>query len=559
MASITAIELGADTCALAHTSERDGQVQLFAAETLDPSSFAGTESFTVAVSNARRAYKFPRRARVVLWGLPDGATRKDPRIQPLLAPLTNAGFKVASVVTPSNALAALARVRAPRGDGAVCWLAINRAGVAIAVVRPGKQLYERSFVWDSTVGASGSQARLLQRYSLVSFLAPEVKRAIAEARKQGAPVEALVTCGNLPDLRSLTMPLIEELDLEVETLDSLEGLIVKPAIAERVAEQAAAIRLACAATLARGTRALDESRRRAAHRTSALLRVAALLVAATALSFAWYATRRVPPASTGTPTTGAARPAPRTTPGAVATSGPSAAKPPAGVPSAQPAQRTTPNPMTPASNDPTRAVAADAKPAAPAPAKPPVMADAKPPVPAQTKPPVTAAAKPPVVAQAPPAPPRTTGVPSSPRPQAVETRPPAAAMQPLVTAPPANVPKPQSPQSVTAQAPLLTPAPLFAPVRPQQSRAPGADKAQASAAATAKLLKDPMPRVTAILVAADRRLATISDGQIVAVGDVLGARTVVGIEEKAVVLREPSGVQIRVGLGGRLLGVSRQH
>ena len=51
MASITAIELGADTCALAHTSERDGQVQLFAAETLDPSSFAGTESFTVAVSN----------------------------------------------------------------------------------------------------------------------------------------------------------------------------------------------------------------------------------------------------------------------------------------------------------------------------------------------------------------------------------------------------------------------------------------------------------------------------------------------------------------------------
>ena len=47
---------------------------------------------------------------------------------------------------------------------------------------------------------------------------------MAEARKSGTPVDAVVTCGNLPELRSLTMPLIEELDVEVETLDSLEGL-----------------------------------------------------------------------------------------------------------------------------------------------------------------------------------------------------------------------------------------------------------------------------------------------------------------------------------------------
>ena len=65
------------------------------------------------------------------------------------------------------------RVKSARGEGATCWVAINRAGVAIVVVRPGKQLYAHSFAWDSTVGFSGSQARLLQRYSLVSFLSPQ--------------------------------------------------------------------------------------------------------------------------------------------------------------------------------------------------------------------------------------------------------------------------------------------------------------------------------------------------------------------------------------------------
>lgn len=71
------------------------------------------------------------------------------------------------------------------------------------------------------------------------------------------------------------------------------------------------------------------------------------------------------------------------------------------------------------------------------------------------------------------------------------------------------------------------------------------------------LLKDPLPRVTTILVSSDRRFATIENGQIVGIGDVLGRRTVVAIDERTVLLREPSGVQIRVGLGGRLVAVGR--
>ena len=72
------------------------------------------------------------------------------------------------------------------------------------------------------------------------------------------------------------------------------------------------------------------------------------------------------------------------------------------------------------------------------------------------------------------------------------------------------------------------------------------------------LLKDPVPRVTAILVSADRRLATIGDeGQIIDVGATVGRRVVVAIDDQTVLFREPSGVQIRVGLGGRVVGVER--
>src|SRR3954470_12188109 len=268
MRSITAVEIGADTCALASTAVRGAEVLVTAAETLDPASFPGIEAFTMALQRTRKSLKLPRRCRAVVWGLPDGATRKDPVVAPLVEPLVRAGFKVARVVTPCNALGALARLRTSRTGGAMCWLGVNRNGVAIVVIRPGKLLYTHSFAWDSTVGARGSQARLLQRYSLVAHLAPEVRRALAAAKQKGTTVDGIVTCGNLPDLRALTMPLIEELDIEVETLDSLEGLQVKPELADKIGDAAPAIRLACAGAFARETRTVDERRRRTVQRST---------------------------------------------------------------------------------------------------------------------------------------------------------------------------------------------------------------------------------------------------------------------------------------------------
>ncbi len=401
MASITAVELSEDTCALARTTVRRGEIHLHAVEILDPHAFPGGGSYAAALRHARRSAKLPRRTRVVLWGVPDGASRRDAAVKPLIAPLTEAGYHVDSVVTPCNALAALARVRVARGQGATCWIAINRGGVAIVVVRPGKLLYSHSYSWDSSIGAIGSQARLLQRYSLVAHLSPEIKRAMHEARTAGTPVDAVVTCGNLSDLRSLTMPLIEELDVEVETLDSLEGLVVQAPAMDRVEEAASAIRLACAGAITRGPRIWDDARRRASRRMATVIRLAAVLAGLAGLLIAWY--RYGPPRLTGRST------APRS-------------------------------------------------------------------------------------------------------------------------------------------------APLNSPV-------PSTDKPQTSTAGPSRqpLLDDPLPQVTATMVSKDRRFATISGGRIVGVGDTLGRRLVVAIDEKAVVLREPSGVRVRVGLGGRVIDVERDR
>jgi hypothetical protein len=484
---VTAVELGTDICALARASVHADGVHVYAAETLDPAAFPGGGTFGLALRSSRRKLNLPRRCRVVLWGVAEGASRRDPSVKPRLEPLESAGFRVERVVSPCNALAALARLKAARGENATCWLAVNRGGVAIVVVRPGKQLYSHSFTWDWTIGAVGSQARLLQRYSLVASLSPEVKRAMAIARQHGTPVELIITCGNLPDLRSLTMPLIEELDVEVETLDSLEGLVVKKGAEDQLADLAPAIRLACVGAATRSSRQWDSSRRWKTRAERALL-YAAAIVGLIAAGYAWY-----------TWTHPSAAPA-------------SEIRTPVQQPPVQP----------PAVQQPVRQSVQH--PAAPEPA--PATAKPQPPPPASPSRP-------------------SIGTPSI-----------AATTGSTRTAPP---PKPAPRVAPSVNSPAVRADKSVA--RPAQPAIPTAAEQRRSAEPPAPApslparLEDPVPRIATILVSWDRRYATVDDGQIVGIGDILGRRTVIAIDERSVVLREPSGLQIRVGFGGKVLGV----
>ncbi len=249
MGSRTGIELGGDSCVVVRVRPGDEAIRLMAlGGTLSP-GWDLAEPLADNLRRARRSGRFPKHADVVSWDLHESASASDPLTRALLAPLRDAGFAVDTVLSPTDALCALAKRRQKTaGREGEVWLALNRQHVAMAIVEDGRLLYSRRFDWHYSPGAT-QRAELLQRYSLVAHLAPEVRHGIDVVRAEhGVRVNAVVTCGDLPDLRSLTMPLIEELDIEVETLDTLDGIAVEGAAAgDAVADQAPAIRLACAA------------------------------------------------------------------------------------------------------------------------------------------------------------------------------------------------------------------------------------------------------------------------------------------------------------------------
>lgn len=480
MAWSSGIELGPDSCVLVAARRRHGSTDISAAHLLDASTWPSHDvNITSTLKSLRRSARLPRRAALIVWGLSDDAIVHDVTGLAAVRPIAAAGFRVSAVMTAPQALAALARSRpGPDPAAAVAWIALNTWGAAIAIVRNGELLFSRTFDWIYRPGLTGSRDQMLQRYSLVAHLAPELQRGMAAVRgSHGVAVTAAVTCGDLPELRSLTMPLIEELDIEVETLDSTDGLNpVGRAKTERFTEQAPALRIAAAAavTAPRPRMAIGGPLRAAA---------AVLLVAALGwMAMSFFAPRQDPNR------TGTGRPAAAT----------------ARQPAAQP---------------------------------PPPVQQRPPSQPQAAAPPAAGPANPPAV---PPTPPR-----------------PPAVVQPLPSVPPATPPRAQIPQATTggpaskpAAPPPVAQAPASPAVRPFPKAGPPVRSERLPAPPAARqpaALKDPLPRIDSILIDDRRRLAIVN-GRIVRVGDMIGPRVLVHIETDSVVLREPSGLDVRVNL-----------
>jgi hypothetical protein len=396
----------------------------------------------------------------VAWEIPPSAAADHPAVRAATAPLIEAGFRILSAISPPEALARLARQR-PRevGRRGAAWLSLNRHAVAIAIVDGGELVFSRVFDWNYHA-AQTVREELLQRYLLVAHLAPELRRGIDVVRlERGVNVDAIVTCGDLPDLRSLTMPLIEELDIEVETLDSLDGLdVMAPATTGAIGEKAPALRLACAAA---GDSVLTGSQ--TSSRTAVIAAVATI-VAATATWGAWRMIREPDPAPAQvvrteraiTPQPTVQSEAPQERPRSTQVNAP---------------ETTTPRPMP----DPN--------------------------VPAATM-----------------------GVQTPALSQSTETRPPAAR------------PGRPSARQTTSR---LTGGIELAPAR-------SAANQRRAAALTA-----PLPIVNSILVSPDRRVAVV-DGAIVREGEPVGPRVLQRIERDGIVLREPSGHEVRVPIRRRV-------
>ncbi|MBI2834707.1 MAG: hypothetical protein HYX76_09815 [Acidobacteria bacterium] len=145
-----------------------------------------------------------------------------------LRPLIDAGFVIDSLATPVLGLGSLGKVlRADPPDAVTAYLAMNQTGGSVAIVRGTRLLAGRDLTWTYGPEPAPTEDRLLGRYRFASALGPQLGELFQSVRNTfGYRVDQVMTCGDLPELRSLTMPLIQELDLEVETLDSPRGLDV---------------------------------------------------------------------------------------------------------------------------------------------------------------------------------------------------------------------------------------------------------------------------------------------------------------------------------------------
>ena len=256
MRPVLGIELGPARCVLVLVDDRrgtHGTVHVAAHHVVqyeDPVSLANE------LRRLRVQRRLPRRARVVVWpGSGDsGVTPADKpaaaapfapsawRLRERLRPIVRAGFRVSGALTPAQAVASLASLNG--GPAVAAGLAVDERGGALAVVRGESTLLARELAWKIPAPPAG--AALVDRYAFVSQVVPHLGEAMAAVRRShAARVERVVLCGPAPGLRTLAAPLIEELDVEVETLDG-PGVVT----ADGEADEVALVQLAAGAAIA---------------------------------------------------------------------------------------------------------------------------------------------------------------------------------------------------------------------------------------------------------------------------------------------------------------------
>ena len=165
-------------------------------------------------------------------------------IRARLRPIVDAGFLVEGVTTPCGALWSQARLRRAALPGEVhAYIALGISQSALGIFGDGSLLYARDLDWGYAAPAAGTTAAQ-DREVLADRLSADLRRSFLYLKQYWEQdVSQVVLCGDMPEVRSLTAPLIERLNIEVETLDTLEG-IDAATLPEGFAERASTLRLA---------------------------------------------------------------------------------------------------------------------------------------------------------------------------------------------------------------------------------------------------------------------------------------------------------------------------
>ena len=229
-----------------------------------------------------------------------------------LRTVTSAGIKVRSLVTPAVALMSLARMRRPVSTpGAIdAYVAFEETGTAIALIRDGGLMAARELDW-----GYHSVRGVRTREDAATQLADAISAFLGDCGVRPNDVAQVCICGGLPELRNMTLALMERLDVEVEPLDSLFGVDADhlPEPSDDFRERIVDLRLAwaVAADWNASIDFLRERRRRTAK--TVLTRAAVVAGVATGVTVAWRVqqSRMFQPSTPPVPQTKTAAAAPR--------------------------------------------------------------------------------------------------------------------------------------------------------------------------------------------------------------------------------------------------------
>jgi hypothetical protein len=477
---------------------------------------------------ARRAEGAPTRSVVV-------ALASTPGLASAARWLGAQGVRVHAIVTPALALMSLARLRREltSPDRVEAYVALEETTTAVALVRNGLLLAASELSW----GYQDNRGVTLTREEIAGRLADEIERFLAARAARPDVLVQVCICGGLPELRSMAMMLMERLDVEVETLDSLLGIdtVHLPEPSQEFREHAADLRLAWAAATdwPAPVNLLRERTRRVTK--TMLSRAAVAAGVATGIGVAWQVQQsewwRSAPAPRSAPTRTVSRSLAEPHGAAAAVRPPPAAvavRPaPAPAPQSSPAAPVSPSPaleVRPLQSLVARAVGPPARlpeppPAARSTAVPPTSARSQVVAPVARSPVAQPIASP--VARLPVAPPRVAQSP---------------VVSPVVPERPAQrAVRPPAVQSRETDVPR------------QAERQPSSERLRVPSDFEVALPFDAV--LGTILYAPERKLAIV-DGRIVQTGDEINGAQVVEITQTTVLLRDARGRLRRLALGG---------
>jgi len=233
-----------------------------------------------------------------------------------LQPLTDAGLRLRTVMTPAAALAAIARSRRAFSvpDTTEAYIALDNTLTCVALIRNGALMGAHELAWGFLDEGSPHHPPR-RRDDITARLGDDLAELFAASGDTGRVTQVCI-CGGLSELRSTTLPLMERFDVEVDILDSLSGIDARglPQPADEFRERVSELRMAWVAAADWSTiNLIRPDRRRASH--AALSRAAVVAGVAAGLGSGWgivrsdsWAVAAASPSAPTRPTASAVRP-----------------------------------------------------------------------------------------------------------------------------------------------------------------------------------------------------------------------------------------------------------